>query len=73
MVFDKLGLDYTKHVGFEPRYLRPTEVDALCGDASKLKNQLGWKPAYDFNGLVDEMIQFDMELARKEYLIKNNP
>jgi GDPmannose 4,6-dehydratase len=73
LVFDKLGLDYTKHVGFEPRYLRPTEVDALCGDASKLKTQLGWEPMYDFESLVDEMIHFDMELARKEYLIKTNP
>ena len=73
LVFDKLGLDYTKHVGFEPRYLRPTEVDALCGDSYKLRTQLGWVPTYDFNGLIDEMIQFDMELARKEYLIKTNP
>lgn len=70
LVFDKLGLDYHKHVGFEPRYLRPAEVDALCGDATKLKTQLGWEPAYDFNALVDEMIQFDMELARKEKLIQ---
>lgn len=73
LVFDKLGLNYTDYVEFEPRYLRPTEVDALCGDSSKLKSQLGWAPTYSFNALVDEMIQFDMELARKEKLIKDHP
>lgn len=73
LVFSKLQLDYTQYVEFAPRFLRPTEVDALCGDASKLKNNLGWEPSYDFNSLVDEMIHFDMELARKEKLVKDHP
>jgi GDPmannose 4,6-dehydratase len=73
MVFSKLGLDYTKHVEFDPRYLRPSEVDALCGDPTKLKTQLNWAPNYTFESLVDEMIHFDMELARKEKLIKEHP
>lgn len=73
LVFSKLQLDYTQYVVFEPRLLRPTEVDALCGDASKLRTNLGWEPSYDFNSLVDEMIHFDMELARKEKIVKDHP
>jgi GDPmannose 4,6-dehydratase len=71
-VFNKLGLDYEKYVEFDSRYLRPSEVDALCGDPSKLKNSLGWTPKYNFEDLVDEMINSDMQLAMNELLIKNN-
>lgn len=72
IVFNKLKLDYTKYIKFDPKYLRPTEVDALCGDSSKLRNKLGWKPEYTFESLVDEMIESDLELARKEKLIKDS-
>jgi GDPmannose 4,6-dehydratase len=41
--FDAVGLDYQDHVRFDSRYLRPTEVDALIGDASKAETELGWK------------------------------
>lgn len=73
LVFNKLGLDYAQYVEFDPRYLRPSEVDALCGDPTKLRTQLDWTPVYSFESLIDEMIEFDMELARKEKLIKDNP
>lgn len=72
LVFSKLGLNYEKYVEFDARYLRPSEVDALCGDASKLKSQLGWKPQYSFEQLVDEMIAADMEDARREKILKEN-
>lgn len=72
MVFTKLGLDYLQYVEFDPRYLRPSEVDALCGDPTKLKTTLGWEPAYSFEDLVDEMIKFDMELAKKEKILKDH-
>ena len=42
--FDRVGLDWEKHVRFDERYLRPTEVNALIGDASKAERRLGWKP-----------------------------
>ena len=71
-VFDKLDLDWSKYVKFDPKYLRPTEVDALQGDSSKIRNKLNWKPKYSFDDLVDEMIAHDLELAKKEKLIKNN-
>ncbi len=72
MVFAKLDLDYTQYVAFDERYLRPSEVDALCGDPSKIQTQLGWQPAYTFESLVDEMIYFDMELAKKEKILKDH-
>lgn len=72
IVFDKLGLDYEKYVDFDPVYLRPSEVDALCGDASKLKNTLGWTPKYSFLDLVDDMIECDMEIAQNEKILKDN-
>lgn len=72
LVFGLLGLDWTKHVEFDSRYLRPSEVDALCGDASKLRNKLGWAPDYRFLDLVQEMVDSDMELARKEKTIRDH-
>ena len=43
--FEAVDLDYDKYVRFDPRYLRPSEVDALVGDASKAERELGWKPS----------------------------
>lgn len=72
MVFDKLGMDYKDYVAFDANYLRPSEVDALCGDPFKIKTFLGWEPKYSFEMLVDEMIEHDMELARREKILKDN-
>ncbi len=73
LVFQKLDLDYSQYVAFDERYLRPSEVDALCGDPFKIKNFLGWEPKYSFEMLVDEMIESDMELARREKVLMDNP
>jgi GDPmannose 4,6-dehydratase len=73
MVFTKLDLDYSKYVEFDERYLRPSEVDALCGDSFKLRTFLDWKPKYSFEALIDEMIESDMELARREKVLQDNP
>lgn len=56
----------------DPRYFRPTEVDVLIGDPSKAKKQLGWQPKYNLPALVKEMVQVDVELFRKEKLLKDN-
>ncbi len=45
----------------DPRYFRPTEVDHLCGDASKAKDKLGWKPKIVFKQLVTDMVSSDFE------------
>ena len=60
------GLDWTRHVETDPRYFRPTEVDYLMGDASKVRRLLGWKPRVSFEELVRLMVDHDLELARQE-------
>ena len=56
----------------DPAYFRPTEVDILIGNADKAKKQLGWEPEYDLDGLIEEMINSDIELMKKESLMKKN-
>jgi len=65
------GLDWKKHVQTDPRYLRPTEVDHLLGDASKARTKLGWKPKVQFPELVSLMVEHDLELARQERTLIN--
>jgi GDPmannose 4,6-dehydratase len=58
--FTYAGLNWQDYVEFDPRYLRPTEVELLIGDPTKAKKQLGWKPSIDFKGLVHLMVDADM-------------
>lgn len=58
-------------VKIDPRYYRPTEVDLLIGDSSKARNKLGWRPNYTLSSLVKEMIECDLELFKKELLLKD--
>lgn len=60
VAFGHLQLNWCDHVKTDPRYLRPTEVDALCGDASKARRVLGWEPETDFASLVREMVDAEM-------------
>ena len=64
--FGLLGLDWEKYVKYDTRYERPSEVDLLIGDASKLKKQIGWEPKVKFKELVRIMTEADLELARRE-------
>jgi GDPmannose 4,6-dehydratase len=57
-------------VEIDPRYLRPTEVDLLLGDAGKARKELGWTPATTFHDLVELMVDHDLELARDENHLK---
>jgi GDPmannose 4,6-dehydratase len=66
LVFTKLDLDYNKYVEIDEKYYRPAEVDILLGDPTKAKEQLGWKPKVSFGGLIDMMIESDLQLAHKE-------
>jgi GDPmannose 4,6-dehydratase len=52
-------------VRVDPRYFRPTEVDLLIGDATKANVKLNWKPKYDLDSLVEEMVLSDVELFDK--------
>lgn len=71
LVFAKLALNYSDYIEFNPAYLRPSEVDALCGDPTKIMTNLGWKPQYNFEQLIDEMVESDMKLAEKEKILKS--
>lgn len=68
LVFENLNLDWKEYVSIDSKYFRPTEVDALCGDSSKLRS-IGWEPKYSFMNLVNEMIASDLELAEKEKIL----
>jgi len=57
-------------VAVDPKYFRPTEVDLLIGDPTKSNTKLGWKPKYDLQMLVSEMVAADLEHFRKEKLLK---
>jgi len=59
-------------IKIDQKYFRPCEVNSLVGDASKAFNKLGWKPKITLEELVRDMIKNDMELSKKEYLLKNN-
>jgi GDPmannose 4,6-dehydratase len=69
LAFARVGLDWEKHVGVDERYLRPAEVDHLIGDPSKAKKQLGWEPTVDFKGLVNMMVDADIERLKSGQLI----
>jgi GDPmannose 4,6-dehydratase len=62
--FSLAGLDWEKHVVFDPRYLRPAEVDLLIGDGRKAEKQLRWKPKTTFKELVKLMVEADIELLK---------
>lgn len=64
--FGRLDLDWNDHVKFDERYLRPTEVDVLIGDASKIKNKLGWEATVDGRALAHLMIDADVEAITHE-------
>lgn len=61
-VFSKLELDYRDYVVQDEKFLRPEELPYLKGDSSRIRNILGWKPEYTFNGTMDEMIYHWMSL-----------
>ncbi|QEC77701.1 GDP-mannose 4,6-dehydratase [Mucilaginibacter ginsenosidivorax] len=69
-----LNLDFLRFgqtvVKVDPSYFRPTEVDLLIGDATKAFEKLGWKPKYDLQALVTDMIQADLHLVKKDEYLK---
>jgi GDPmannose 4,6-dehydratase len=69
---DYLLTEGTEIVCVDSKYFRPTEVDLLIGDATKCQQKLGWKPKYDLKGLVNEMVNADVELFERERLLKNS-
>jgi GDPmannose 4,6-dehydratase len=66
LTFKLVDLDWEDHVEIDPRYLRPSEVDLLQGDASKARRTLNWSPTVSFTELVELMVESDLELAKRE-------
>lgn len=59
-------------IRIDPRYFRPTEVETLLGDAGKAKRELGWEPKISFEDLVKEMVLADLEVAKRDALVKKH-
>jgi GDPmannose 4,6-dehydratase len=59
--FAYVNLDWQDYVEFDPRYLRPAEVDLLIGDPTKAQQKLGWTPSITFEGLVELMVEADLQ------------
>jgi GDPmannose 4,6-dehydratase len=59
--FAHAGLDPAKYVKLDSSLLRPAEVEHLIGDCSKAQRQLGWRPAVDFKGLIEMMVDADLK------------
>jgi len=59
-------------VAIDNKYYRPTEVDMLVGDPSKAQQKLGWVPQYDLEMMIKEMVNYDMDLFKREKLLKDS-
>lgn len=56
VTFSALGLDYRDYVTVDPKFFRPQELDFLKGDSTEIREELGWKPEYTFESMVEEMV-----------------
>src|ERR671926_841257 len=66
MAFEHADMEWEKYVDYDARYERPTEVDALIGDYSKAKNELGWEPTVKAPELARIMVDADIKLLDDE-------
>lgn len=57
-VFGKLGMNYEDYVVQDEKFLRPEELKYLCGDSGKIRSTLGWEPKYNFETLMDDMVDY---------------
>ena len=60
IAFERVGLDYEKHVTVDPKLYRPAEVDHLMGDASRARRELDWEPVVSIRELVEMMVDADV-------------
>ncbi|MFQ5509834.1 MAG: GDP-mannose 4,6-dehydratase [Leptospirillia bacterium] len=70
-VFSRLDLNHEDFIEVDPRYFRPAEVDLLLGSPAKAKKVLGWEPKVDLDGLVEMMVDHDLELAEREKTLRD--
>jgi len=72
LAFERLDLDWQKHVEIDPRYFRPAEVDHLEGDPAKSRRILGWEPKTDVRTLTNMMVDSDLKLAQRELVLRES-
>jgi GDPmannose 4,6-dehydratase len=65
LAFDHVGLDWQKYVVVDPEFYRPADVHTLCGDATKIRTRLGWKPEVSLAELVRMMVDADLKRLQK--------
>ena len=56
----------------DPRYFRPSEVETLLGDPSKAREKLGWEPKIKLKEMVHEMMDNDINIAKRDSLVKKH-
>lgn len=59
-------------VEVDSRYFRPAEVEALCGDATRAREELGWRPKHTFDSIVVDMVENDLAAAREEQMLNEH-
>jgi GDPmannose 4,6-dehydratase len=64
-VFNKLELDWTKYIKQDEKFYRPEELNNLKGDATKLREFTNWSPSYTFETMLDEMIEYWLNILNK--------
>ncbi|WP_345357862.1 GDP-mannose 4,6-dehydratase [Actinoallomurus liliacearum] len=73
LAFSTAGLDWRDHVAADPGLTRPAEVDLLCGDPKKARDQLGWEPGVSFEELVAMMVESDLALLSRSDRPEDEP
>ncbi|MEV5751231.1 GDP-mannose 4,6-dehydratase [Actinoallomurus sp. NPDC052308] len=73
LAFSTAGLDWRDHVVADPGLTRPAEVDLLCGDPKKARDQLGWEPGVSFEELVAMMVESDLALLSRSDRPEDEP
>jgi|SRR5579864_175678 len=73
IAFGAVGLNWHDYVEVDPKFIRPAEVDVLCGDATKARLKLGWEPQVKFEELIRMMVEADLEAQRGMHLVPAIP
>jgi GDPmannose 4,6-dehydratase len=66
VAFSRAGLNYEDHVRIDERFIRPAEVDLLVGDPAKARDKIGWKTTVDFAGLIEMMVDADIDALGRQ-------
>lgn len=72
LAFNHVNLKWQDYVEFDPRYLRPAEVDLLIGDSTKARQKLGWQPSVTFKELVELMVDADIKALERQDPVSGN-